>query len=70
MTLVVDHWVELYLRYQDELKDPVTLGLREEYFREWAKRNITLSTRDRIKWNYGYDIDKKVEIATKYGQVD
>lgn len=69
--LVIDLWDELYLRHQDELTDPVTLGLWEEYFQEWAKRNVSPSTWDRIRWNYtNTGVDEKVEAAIGYGKVD
>jgi hypothetical protein len=70
LTLMIDLWDELYLRYQDQLTDPVTLGLWEEWFQDWAKRYISPSTWERIKWNYSASIEEKVEAAIGYGKVD
>jgi len=70
VSLVIDHWDELYLRYQDRLTDPVTLSIWEEWFQEWAKRNVSRSTWDRIKWNYDYGMDQKVEAAIGYSKAD
>ena len=67
---IIDLWDELYLRYQDELTDPVTLRLWEEWFQKWAQRNVSRSTWERIKWNYDYGMDKKVEAAIGYSKVD
>ena len=67
---IIDLWDQLYLRYQDELTDAVTLRLWEEWFQKWAKRNISHSTWERIKWNYDYGMDKKIEAAIGYGQID
>ena len=70
VTSMIDLWDELYLRYQDELTDPITLELWEGWFQDWAKRHISRSTWDRIKWSYAGGIEKKVEAAIEYRKVD
>ena len=67
---MIDLWDELYLRYQDQLTDPMTLSLWEEWFQSWATRNISPSTWDRIKWNYTYEINRKVEAAIELNKVN
>jgi len=67
---IIDLWDELYLRYSDGLTDPVTLSLWEEWFQKWARRNISHSTWDRLKWSYAGGIEEKVEAAIGYGKVD
>lgn len=67
---MIDLWDELYLRYQDELTDPLTLSLWEEWFQSWAMHNISPSTWDRIKWNYKHEINEKVEAAIELNKAN
>ena len=60
---VIDLWDQLLARYDDGLMDGDVLVSWDNYFHDWARKHITNSNWQRIKWQYEGLITEKVEAA-------
>jgi len=64
VSAMVDNWDALQTRFDDGLMEPETLEGWDVYFSEWAKRNLSQATWDRIKWQgYRHSMVLKLEKA-------
>jgi hypothetical protein len=60
---VLDNWDGLQTRFEDGLMDEIDLNDWDQYFANWARRHVSASTWDRIKWQYTQGIVPKLETA-------